>query len=227
MRSDRSVRRKQVSGRKTPGGASRRRLRGLHHPPPLVYGRNCPGNMARLVRLVRISPLLPSSIRTTDEAWCSSTIFCTSPTWSLRRGPVAFPFHRTTRLFPYGKSWKRWQEETTGGSFFFDFPASFFVACAPEGRRMMSSLYGTLVFDSTSSNDRLGFTPPYSAEGGVVVDVFRLGLMWHDRRLCGCRSSAFAARCGRKRDRANAASTRHYRLSPPPSRSNRLASVCW
>ena len=56
-----------------------------------------------------------------------------------------------------------------GNNFILKFPQIIFRYLCARHRRAMCSLYGSLIFDTTKSNRRVGFVAPFSAEQGLYL----------------------------------------------------------
>jgi nucleoside-diphosphate-sugar epimerase len=136
--------------------------------PPLVYGRNCPGNMASLLRLVRIFPLLPFEYPETRRSivYIGNLLHFTHLVLEKRVSGITIPQDaETLSIQDIVETLARGARRRV---VLFRLPSAVSRCLCAVEPRPMASLYGTLVFDSTWSNRRLEYTAPYRAEAGLL-----------------------------------------------------------
>lgn len=137
--------------------------------PPIVYGKNSPGNMEQLRKMIRIFPALPFKYTDNKRSIVGiNNLLCfTNMVIEKKINGVLIPQDNeahssqdlvTTLAKASGKR-----------IYLFKIPGFLFRYLCRKKERMMSSLYGTLVFDSTVSNSRHGFVPPYSTEQELLL----------------------------------------------------------
>jgi UDP-glucose 4-epimerase len=135
--------------------------------PPMVYGAGCPGNMARLLQLVKLLPVLPFDYSENRR----SVVYIENLVDFVRcvvgreedgvllpqdPAPVSIRDLVTALAEGVGKSVR-----------LVRFPRRLFGLLCSARRRTMESLYGTLALDSRVTNERLGFAPRCTTRDGL------------------------------------------------------------
>lgn len=137
--------------------------------PPIVYGHNCPGNMASLMRLVKLSPVLPFKYSENQRSmvFIDNLLHFTQLVIEKKVNGITIPQDMETLSIQ--EIVKALAKGIKKQVFLCKLPDPIFRYLCDRKSKVMSSLYGTLVFDSTLSNTRLGFTAPYSTEEGLLL----------------------------------------------------------
>ena len=129
--------------------------------PPIVYGEDCPGNIATLKKLINLVPILPFD-HTSNKRSMASVKNLISFT------DIVIDNEVTVILIPQDKnqySTKQIIEDISRPAnkkiFLFKPPKLLLFALSKIKPATMLSLYGTLVFDSTRTNEKTNFKPNY------------------------------------------------------------------
>lgn len=137
--------------------------------PPIVYGRNSPGNMERLRKLIRLFPALPFKYTDNKRSiiGINNLIFFTNMVIERKVDGVLIP--QDNEAHSIQDLVTTLAKVSSKRIYLFKIPGFLFRYLCRRKERLMSSLYGTLVFDSTVSNSRLGFVPPNSTEQELLL----------------------------------------------------------
>ena len=131
--------------------------------PPVVYGKGAPGNMERLRKLVKSVPVLPFNYDNQRSlVGINNLIHFTNMVIEKRVNGVLIP--QDAEVLSIQKLVEALAKHSGKRIVLFKLPAFVFRLLCWKKERLMSSLFGTLVFNSTRSNLRLGFAPPYSSD---------------------------------------------------------------
>lgn len=135
--------------------------------PPIVYGKSCPGNMQRLKVLVRRFPVLPLNYNANKRSMVNieNLLYFTKQVINEKATGILIPqdadtysIEQIVGILSAGMGKK---------ILLFKFPRVVFNILARVKPQMMNSLYGTLVFDSTVSNQKTKYVERITAEEGL------------------------------------------------------------
>jgi UDP-glucose 4-epimerase len=137
--------------------------------PPMVYGAGCPGNMARLLKLVRRLPVLPFDYPENRRSVVSienladftrAVVERSADGILLPQDPAAVSIRDLVSGLADGAGKNRRLVR---------FPAPVFGLLCSAKRRVMESLYGTLALDSRATNERLAYSPRHTTRDGLIA----------------------------------------------------------
>lgn len=139
--------------------------------PPLVYGSNVKGNLQNLLKLIRRYPLVPfgninnkrSMVYVGNLTALIRTIILSKKSGVFLAGD-ATP-HSTTRLVDTIIEKAELKTKNLVIPFFF---RKIIALLRPD---IYQRLFGDLIIENTDTNQRLGFTPPFSFEEGITEMV--------------------------------------------------------
>jgi len=120
---------------------------------PIVYGKDAPGNMAKLKRLVKLCPILPFNYSNNRRSMVciDNLLYFTKLVIDKRVSGIFIPQDKETY------SIKQIVTAISSEIFLFKFPRIIFLLLVKIKPQMMASLYGNLEFDSSVSNKKLGY----------------------------------------------------------------------
>lgn len=137
--------------------------------PPMVYGKNCPGNMAKLKKLILLSPLLPFNYNDNKRSIVNidNLTYFTKQVIDNNVAGILIPQDNDSC------SIKQIVTTIAKGSnkkvILFKFPNFIFNFLCNKKPQMINSLYGTLIFDSTKSNQKVNYIEKLSAEKALLL----------------------------------------------------------
>jgi nucleoside-diphosphate-sugar epimerase len=137
--------------------------------PPIVYGSNCPGNMASLMRLIKLFPVLPFKYSGNKRSMVFIDNLLHFMQLVIEKQVNGITIPQDMEALSIQEIVKALARGLKKQVFLYKLPDPIFRYLCDRKKKVMSSLYGTLVFDSTLSNTRLGFTAPYSTEEGLLL----------------------------------------------------------
>jgi len=135
--------------------------------PPIVYGKGCPGNMKSLKALIRRVPILPFNYQNNKRSMVNieNLLYFTKLIIDEKAAGVFIPQDADTY------SIKQIASVLSAGMgkkiLLFKFPRVVFNVLVQIKPQVMSSLYGTLVFDSTVSNQKIKYVEQITTEEGL------------------------------------------------------------
>ena len=137
--------------------------------PPMVYGPACPGNMARLLNIIDKIPLLPFDFSSNGRSMIFiDNLICFTHLVILNKvDGITIP--QDKEVFSIKKIVSILSKGCNRKNILFRFPRMLFRYLYARHRRVMCSLYGSLIFETSRSNHRTGFVAPYSAEQGLYL----------------------------------------------------------
>jgi len=135
--------------------------------PPIVYGKDCPGNMKNLKILISRFPFLPFNYPDNKRSMVNieNLLHFTKQVIDKKATGILIPqdvdtysIKKITNIFSEGLNRK---------VLLFRFPRLIFNILVKIKPKVMSSLYGTLVFDSTTSIEKTKYVEKVAAEEGL------------------------------------------------------------
>ena len=135
--------------------------------PPVVYGLDCPGNMQRLKALVQRFPFLPFDYDANKRSMVNieNLLHFTKQVINEKATGILIP--QDTDKYSIKQIVAILSSSMGKKPLFFKLPIIVFNFLARIKPQMMSSLYGTLVFDSTASNRKTKYVEKITAEEGL------------------------------------------------------------
>lgn len=135
--------------------------------PPLVYGRGAKGNLINLCKLIEKSPALPFNFKKNRRSivYVKNLTYFIHLTIESKKSGIFLPQDETT-LSIYeltnllGKNIKT-------RLYLFELPKTIYNLLLIIFPKIMIRLYGTLAFDSTTSNLAVSYHPKYSTNDGL------------------------------------------------------------
>jgi len=135
--------------------------------PPIVYGEDCPGNMKNLKALIRWVPVLPFNYQNNKRSMVNidNLLKFTKQVIDEKATGILIPqdidkysIKQITNVLSAGLNRK---------VLLFRFPDLIFSMLVKIKPQVMSSLYGTLVFDSTISNQKTKYVEQVTTQEGL------------------------------------------------------------
>lgn len=137
--------------------------------PPLVYGKDAPGNMLKLKKLVQLFPILPFNYKNNKRSmvYIDNLTYFTKTVVDKRVRGIFIPQDEDRLSI---KEIVKIIAECSGKKLFLiKFPIGMLWVLAKIKPQMIASLYGTLLFDSTSSNEKTGYYAKIATKDGLSL----------------------------------------------------------
>lgn len=136
--------------------------------PPMVYGKGCPGNMQKLKKLVALFPILPFNYadNTRSIVNIDNLLYFTKLVVEKQITGVLIP--QDNDKLSIKQIVETLARGFDKGIFLIRFPKFIFTRLLKMKPSTMASLYGSLVFDSTQSNQKTGYVEQATAEQGLL-----------------------------------------------------------
>jgi len=135
--------------------------------PPLVYGKDAPGNMLKLKKLVELFPVLPFSYENNKRSmvYIDNLTYFTKMVIDKRVRGIFIP--QDEDKYSIKEIVKTIAECSGNKILLIKFPIGILWILAKIKPQMIASLYGTLLFDSTASNKKTGYYPKITTKDGL------------------------------------------------------------
>ncbi|MBN1163190.1 MAG: NAD-dependent epimerase/dehydratase family protein [Candidatus Krumholzibacteriota bacterium] len=136
---------------------------------PLVYGKDCPGNMYELKKLVARFPFLPFDYPHNRRSMIHVDNLLSFTQLVIEKQVAGILIPQDNDKYSIKQIVETLATGLNKKVCLFKFPGFLFAFLANKKPRLMSSLYGTLLFDSTASNAKTGYVEEVSTEKGLLL----------------------------------------------------------
>jgi len=135
---------------------------------PVVYGKNAPGNMEKLRLLTLKSPILPFKNNRSTRSVVSINNLTSFIAQVLETRTTGVLIPQDREPVTVGYIVEIFCRSLSKKPLLFCTPTPLLSLPFIQNLRIVKSLFGSLIFDSTETNSRLGFTPPYQTEEELI-----------------------------------------------------------
>lgn len=135
--------------------------------PPIVYGPNCPGNMSRLNKLIQLFPILPlgNQVNKRSMVHIDNLVHFTERLLDTKASGIFIPQDNETLTIQ--EISKALAEANRKRRLLIKLPNFILGLLHTIKPQLIESLYGELVFDSTQSNQHIGYEAKINAKAGL------------------------------------------------------------
>jgi len=127
--------------------------------PPIVYGEDCKGNFGKLRNLIKFFPFLPFDYATNKRSIINIDNLLSFTELVIEKQVSGILIPQNKNQYSIKQLIKMISNDLNKKVFLFKFPKPIFFLLKKIFPRIMRSLYGTLIFDSKTTNKRTSFNP--------------------------------------------------------------------
>ena len=129
--------------------------------PPIVYGKDCPGNYTKLRNLIKLFPILPFDYSNNKRSMISIENLLSFTELVIDNQVTGILIPQDKNQYSIKQIIKMISNDLNKKVFLFKFPKFIFPLLKKIKPSTIHSLYGTLIFDSRKTNKKTKFNPKY------------------------------------------------------------------
>lgn len=136
--------------------------------PPIVYGVDCPGNMQRLQKLITMLPILPFNYNSNKRSMINIDNLLHFTKLVIDKQVLGVLIPQDNDKYSIKQIIETIAKGMNKKPYLVKFPKIIFNFLMKLKPKMMTSLYGTYLIDSTESNRKTGFIEVTTVEEGLL-----------------------------------------------------------